>query len=139
MNTEDRKAEHYILFLVGCMVFGIAGFFNPTRYATNSLRELGMTAATCWFLGLIVGSITCIVGLIRPTILGRGIEKAGLLLLSGLMLGFASAVLWNSGPRGLGFVVFVGALGLANLIRLVRLGREVRGLRSSIVRIHQSR
>lgn len=98
-----------------------------------------MTAATYWFLGLIVGSITCIVGLIRPTILGRGIEKAGLLLLSGLMLGFASAVLWNSGPRGLGFVVFVGALGLANLIRLVRLGREVRGLRSSIVRIHQSR
>jgi hypothetical protein len=139
MNTEDRKSEHYLLFLVGAMVFGIAGFLNPNRFATNSLRDLGMTAATYWFLGLIVGSLTCLVGLIRPTVLGRGIERAGLLLLSGLMLGFASAVFWNSGPRGLGFAVFVGAFGIANLIRLLRLGREVRGLRSSIVRIHQSR
>ncbi len=139
MNTEDRKAEHYLLFLLAAVVYGIAGFLNTDRYATNSLRELGLIAANYWFLGLVVGAATCLVGLLRPTVLGRGIERAGLILLSGLMLGFASAVLWNSGPKGLGFAVFVGAFSMANLFRLRRLGREVRGLRSSIVKAHQSR
>lgn len=141
MNTEDRKAEHYILFILAAVGFGIVGFLNPNRYAPvgTSLRELGLTAATWWFLGLFVGGLTCLTGLLRPTVLGRGIERAGLVLLSGLMLGFVSAVLWNSGPKGLGFAVFVGAFAIANLFRLRRLGREVRGLRSSIVNAQKSR
>lgn len=79
------------------------------------------------FLGLLVlGAGTALAGALRNTLTGMKLEKAGLSLLASVCAGYLVWAPFAIGWRGIGLMLFLGALGaLPAVVVARRLGRIV--------------
>lgn len=118
-----------------CLVFGVlllASSGSQTLRAVLPAVEVYILAS-----GLVLGSTSVLAGVFRYVVRSTnrwaiGLEQAGCLLLGLLMLAYAIIIELTIGVRGFTSALFFMALGVGYVWYFLRIGRTVRGLRSSV-------
>lgn len=122
---KASRHPHEVLLLIGCLLWGIAGTVAFEQVAVTSVRSLPTPWGLVFYILLAVGAAVPLFGIFRAGITGALIERAGLLILAGMCLAFAVAIAFTVPVRGLGFVLLMAALGVANIIRALQIPGEI--------------
>ena len=122
---KASRHPHEVLLLIGCLIWGIAGTVAFEQVAVTSVRSLPAPWGLVFYILLTVGAAVPLFGIFRAGIAGALYERAGLVILAGMCLAFAVAVAFTVFPRGLGFVLLMVALGVANIVRALQIPGEI--------------
>lgn len=127
---RSGRHPHEVAFLGVFAIAGIAGLVAPHRTSNAVLQSLPAWGLTVFYLVLAVGSLLALAGVLMPGLKGPLIELYGLLILSGELLGYGVAILGYAGPRALLSALLPIGIGIANVIRMRQITREVREARA---------
>jgi hypothetical protein len=119
--------------LVAFALWGVVSLATLHSVSTTTTRTLPTWGIYLFFTGLTVGSITTLVGVVYEAWLkkfvGFYIERAGLIALTGLCLAYSVWALAASGARAIAFALILTAIGTASLVRIRRIGSDLRQVR----------
>jgi hypothetical protein len=133
LAIRSGRSPHELALLIPCFIVGIAGLTVPGRVSTTTLSALPLHWLYVWYGGLVLGSAVALTGLMMGSILGMLIERVGLIVLSGQLLGYGIAITVLFGLRGIQFGLLVGAFAVANLWRAHQIRRESVSVRAAAV------
>ncbi|MCW0214383.1 MAG: hypothetical protein OJJ54_13570 [Pseudonocardia sp.] len=85
-----------------------------------------------FFVSMAVFGGLSLYGALQRSVVGLLVERAGLIVLSAIYLGYSVAVVSNSGFRGITPAVFGLAIAVANVARLVQISRDLKRVKASV-------
>lgn len=125
-----RRRPHELLLLLFSLFAGAAFLLGAPR--PNSMGDsVGEPLVTLWAVGLFVAGAVGLWGCYTRNNVTRGLllERAGMLLSAGAVLGYAAQVLSINGERA-GFAGgFCIAWAVANVVRSLQISNDLRSLR----------
>lgn len=123
------------------LIMVLTVFWVVTAWASGSAQE-SITASfptwsqNLWYGGLVIGAVIAAVGIIVNTYAGLRIEQAGLLLLTGICIGFDIAFVAFASRASLAHIVLVVPLvalfAVINFIRARQIDREIDTVRHGL-------
>jgi hypothetical protein len=123
---RSGRHPHEVCLLGVCVLSGATGLINYSKVASSTVRALPEPWGMVFYATMLAGAVIALAGVLLPGLKGPLIERSGLLILASLFTGYGIAVLAAAGARGLFFSAFVGGFAIANLVRYVQIGRELR-------------
>lgn len=130
VNPARYAPELFLLLL--CGFSGATGLLAPRVVATSPLSGLPDIVATAWYAGLWGGATIAIVGIFMSRPLGPLVERAGLLMLTGLALSFSALLIGIGSPAAGGLVSVLLLFALTLLARIWLIGREPKEIKAAI-------
>lgn len=131
LNIAQHGFE--LLLLVVCMFSGAAGLLDPESVASSPISTLFPAAlATVWYAGLWISGLVAIIGIFMTSPVGRQVEMAGLLALSGLMVSISLLLLRYSPQVLLPSMSLAAVLVAAIGFRIWLIRREPRVISQAI-------
>jgi hypothetical protein len=135
MSTSAGRNWYEVYLMVLTVLFVVSA------WSTDSARET-LTATfpvwsqNLWYGGLIVSATLVLTGIVLGTVTGLMIERAALLVLTGLCVGyglvFFAVAGRGSASHGIYVVVLVLAYAAVNITRAFQINTDLRQIRSSL-------
>lgn len=122
--------------VLACTVTGLVALLPIGPARRSAVDQFLPEFATLWYAGLLVSGTVCIVAVMLPARtlprLSRllGLERVGLALLAGLLVGYGAALLVAAPKMPVGFLLVALAVACVGRLRQVR--NEVRSLQSLV-------
>lgn len=114
-----------MLFLIATLLGGLSGLLAYRETASPSIQALGPVFGYILYAGLFVGATVALFGVFLPGERGSVFERAGLFLLSSMLVGFSLAVMIRSGTDATSVVLWAWAWAGAGLWRCQQIGKEI--------------
>lgn len=128
LMVSTGRHPHEITLLVMCLISGFAGFLTPSSDHADSLNTIFPGHMIYVYFGsLIFGSGVALSALVQASsLISLKLERAGLTILTGSMVGLAGGVAAVVGFRGIATILLVMAYAIANVIRVVQINRDIK-------------
>lgn len=128
---SGKHRHHELLLLAFSVLAGVAFLLGAPRSAVT--QQLDETLVNVWAVGLTVSGVVGLLGCFWRNNLERSLllERSGLLIGAGAVLGFAMQVYSVAGGRGLFTAGFYLAWALANVARSLQIGKDLRDMRGA--------
>lgn len=129
-----RSGRHpfEVVLLAVFLLSGVSNLANYNASASNALRGLSDTYGYVYYAGLALGSAITLVGVFWPGLSGPLVERAGLLILTGLWASFGGLLL-AFGWRGVQFALLFFGFAAGAVWRIVQIRRDLRQAVSAAV------
>ncbi|TCO57113.1 hypothetical protein [Actinocrispum wychmicini] len=132
LTIRSGRHPHEIVLLAFTLLSGLTGFFGYSQAASNAILLLLPRAyGQAFYLGLAASAAIALAGICWRGIVGPLVERAGLLINTGLYLFFALAIFTVGGVRGVGFGFTLIAFSVANVVRVLQIRRDLRAIRAA--------
>lgn len=125
------RSPFQVLLMAACLISGVSGLIpHEQRSIIDQLADGG---ARIWYAGLVVGGTIVLAGLFLQLPTSLLVERVGLLLLTGLFVGYGVGVylLLGSDQVRVGGVITI-ACGVACGARAWQIGRDLSRLRRAL-------
>lgn len=133
LTIRFSRHPHEIVLLSICVLSGLSTFLAYHQAASTAIRELPEMWGRVYYLGLAIAAAIALIGVFWPGFTGPLVERAGLLMLSGLVCFFGIAILTVAGLRGLYFGLILIGFAAANLWRVGQVNRELQQIRAAAI------
>lgn len=128
-DVSSRRNPFELWLTVTCVVTGAAALFSFSEDRNGVIDRYLPAVALLWYFGLLIAGAVTLAGVLwrGRTINGLtralGCERAGLVMLSGLMLGYGGALLTTAPGVFTGFLLL--GLGAASITRVWQVNHEL--------------
>ncbi len=118
---ESRNPFQVFMF-IACIFSGLSGLFIPNRFSSSFQSTLPHSIQLIWYTGLIVGGVVAFYGTLRNIF----IERIGITILTGIILGFTIVIISHA-SRFLNASFFLTiAFLIACVIRIIQITRYIK-------------
>jgi hypothetical protein len=115
-----------VLMLIACTATGAVGLLEPTSTSNVITSLLPAWEVVTWYSGLTLGSLVSLFGVFWGGVVSLVLERAGLVMLTCLMLAYSAAVITQVGVRGALPALFTGLFAIACAIRFVYITTDLK-------------
>ena len=128
---RSANSPFQILTVVACLISGVAGLFP--HEPSGVIDQLANGGTQIWYVGLIIGAAIALGGRFFQLPMSLLVERVGLFLLAGLMLGYGVGIYLVVGwERARTAGVIIAAFGVACAVRSWQIGRDLERLRRAL-------
>lgn len=135
--VRSGRHPHEIALLVMSVVLGIVGILVSGSTSPGISSAFPGHTENFFYVGLSVSGAVALYGALLRNITGLLVERAGLIGLSCIFLGYTIAVFTNAGVRGTTSALFGLAFTVANIVRLVQISRDMKLLHATLAEVNQ--
>lgn len=135
-DVSSRRNPFELWITVTCVITGILALLPLTAERDGVIDRYLPAVALPWYLGLVIAGAVTLAGTLwrGRTINGLtralGCERAGLVVLSGLMLGYGGALLTTAPGLFTGFLLL--GLGASSITRVWQINHELRVIQGMV-------
>jgi hypothetical protein len=128
---RSGRSPFQVLLMAACLISGVSGLLPHEQ--RSIIDQLADGRATAWYAGLIFGGIVVLVGLFLRLPTSLLVERVGLLLLTGLFIGYGIGIYLLLGFEQVrvGGVIII-ACGAACGVRTWQIGHDLSRLRRAL-------
>lgn len=134
LSRAGRNA-HEVYLLAACLLAGGVGIAVPSSHGRAISAAFPGWIQFAWYTGLIFGAALSMFGVMRGSLVGALIERAGQLVLAGFATAYGAALIGYAGWPATPTALITVAFGAACLARSRQIKSSITALRSELASI----
>jgi hypothetical protein len=133
--ARASRNAHEVYLLAACTLAGIVGLTVPSSHGRAISAAFPGWIQIAWYSGLIFGAVLSLYGVMRGSLSGALVERAGQLVLAGFATAYGAALLSYAGWPAAATALITVAFGAACLARACQIRASITALRSELASI----